>query len=166
MTKSEIIQKKIFQTDSLEFSQRLAYWRYKGFSIVFTNGCFDLLHYGHVDYLTKASDLGDVLIVGLNTDASVQRIKGPSRPVSDEKSRAMLLASMQMVHAVVLFNEETPLDLIRLVQPDVLIKGADYTAENIVGYDIVQSKGGIIKTIDFVEGYSTSNIIDKIRKSS
>ena len=131
--------------------------------IVFTNGCFDLLHRGHVDYLAKAADLGDVLILGLNTDASVSKLKGPQRPIQDEQSRLHIIASLGFVDAVVLFDEETPLDLIDLVQPDVLVKGSDYKPEAIVGFDIVKLKGGKIQTIDFIPGYSTSLIEKKIK---
>ena len=161
MTNPEIIQQKILSPPQIE--QKLAYWRFKGKRIVFTNGCFDLIHLGHIDYLAKAADLGDVLVVGLNTDASTQKLKGPARPIQDENSRAMILASMQFVDAVILFNEDTPYDLIRQVQPDILVKGADYKAENIVGYDIVMAKGGKVETLDFLPGYSTSNIENKIK---
>ncbi len=143
----------------------LAFWRFKGYKIVFTNGCFDILHLGHIDYLAKARNLGDKLMVGLNTDASVRRIKEENRPINDESSRAMLLASLQFVDAVVLFNEDTPFNLIKKVQPDILVKGSDYKPENIVGADIVTAKGGKIETIDFLEGYSTTSVIEKIKKS-
>ena len=143
----------------------LAFRRFKGYKIVFTNGCFDILHLGHIDYLAKARNLGDKLMVGLNTDASVRRIKEENRPINDESSRAMLLASLQFVDAVVLFNEDTPFNLIKKVQPDILVKGSDYKPENIVGADIVTAKGGKIETIDFLEGYSTTSVIEKIKKS-
>lgn len=161
MTNPEIIQQKILSTAQID--QKLAYWRFKDKRIVFTNGCFDLIHLGHIDYLAKAADLGDILIIGLNTDASTQRLKGPSRPIQDEHSRAMILASMQFVDAVILFNEDTPYELIKRVQPDVLVKGADYKAEDIVGYDIVMTKEGKVETLDFLPGYSTSNIENKIK---
>ncbi|MBP3253919.1 MAG: D-glycero-beta-D-manno-heptose 1-phosphate adenylyltransferase [Bacteroidales bacterium] len=131
-------------------------------TVVFTNGCFDLLHYGHADYLAKARSLGDVLIVGVNTDASVSRLKGTGRPVQDEKSRCMVLASMLCVDYVVLFDEDTPYNLIQSLQPDVLVKGADYKPQDIVGYDIVTANNGRVQTIEFAQGYSTSAIIDKI----
>ena len=127
--------------------------------IVFTNGCFDILHRGHIEYLSKASDLGDVLIIGLNTDASVKRIKGEGRPVQDETSRALILASLRFVEAVILFDEDTPYDLISMIKPDVLVKGGDYTEETIVGADIVKAIGGEVVTIPLVEGYSTSGLI-------
>lgn len=133
--------------------------------IVFTNGCFDLLHRGHIEYLAKAAEQGDILIIGLNTDDSVSRLKGPTRPIQDEVSRAHIMASLEFVGFVVYFNEDTPYDLIHKVQPDVLVKGADYKAEDIVGYDIVIAKGGKVKTIEFLPGYSTSGIEEKIKKS-
>ncbi len=156
----ERMENKIFDFNTIK--PVLAYWRFKNKKIVFTNGCFDILHRGHVEYLAKAASEGDVLIIGLNTDASVKRLKGPSRPVQDEKSRALILAALSFVHAVVYFDEDTPYNLIQLVQPDVLIKGGDYNPEQIVGYDIVKDKGGLTKTIDFVPGYSTTNILNSI----
>ena len=154
------LQAKVYTTDTLQ--SQIAEWRKDNQKIVFTNGCFDLLHLGHVDYLAKARDLGDKLIIGLNTDTSVSRIKGPSRPIKDQKSRATILAAMQFVDAVILFDEETPIDLIAWVKPDVLVKGGDYTLEGIVGHEIVLEKGGEVKTIPFVEGYSSSKLIEKI----
>lgn len=137
-------------------------WRSKDCKIVFTNGCFDLLHMGHIDYLSKASDMGTHLIVGLNTDASVSRIKGPSRPICDQSSRSMVMAALEFVSLVIFFDEDTPYDLIKKVQPDVLVKGADYTPDNIVGADIVKNRGGIVSTIEFIPGYSTSGIVKRI----
>lgn len=140
-------------------------WRGEGKKIVFTNGCFDLIHLGHIDYLEKARAMGDKLIIGLNTDSSVSRFKGPNRPVQDERSRARVLAAMQFVDLVVFFDEDTPLLLISELLPDILVKGSDYLAENIVGADVVQKSGGEVKTIEFVPGYSTTRIIDKIKKT-
>lgn len=140
-------------------------WHEDGQKVVFTNGCFDILHYGHVDYLEKAKALGNKLIVGLNTDASVSRFKGPDRPIQDQESRAQILASLQVIDLVVFFNEETPLQLISSLLPDILVKGSDYLAENIVGSDVVKKNGGEVKTIEFVPGYSTSRIIEKIKKT-
>lgn len=140
-------------------------WKRDAEKVVFTNGCFDLLHRGHVDYLSKAADLGSKLIIGVNTDASVSKLKGPGRPIQDEMSRLYILASLACVDAVVLFDEETPYELIKMLQPDVLVKGSDYTPENIVGYDIVTQKGGRVQTIDFLPGYSTSAIERKIRNN-
>jgi rfaE bifunctional protein nucleotidyltransferase chain/domain len=142
---------------------QLDLWRREKQTIVFTNGCFDILHRGHVDYLSKAADLGNKLIIGVNTDASVSKLKGPHRPIQDQESRMLILASLAFVDAVILFDEPTPYELIKLVQPDILVKGSDYQVENIVGYDIVQAKGGKIKTIDFIPGYSTSAIESKIK---
>lgn len=132
-------------------------------SIVFTNGCFDILHAGHVQYLEEASELGDFLIVALNTDESVQRLdKSPARPLQNEYSRTHVMASLGFVGAVVLFNEDTPKEIIELITPNVLVKGADYTIENIVGADWVLKHGGAVKTIEFLPGYSTSAIERKI----
>ncbi len=154
------LQTKILSEPSLDIW--LARMRFRKQKIVFTNGCFDILHQGHIVYLSKSADAGDALIIGLNSDASVRKLKGIGRPVIDQYSRALLLASLSFVAAVVLFDEETPYELIRKIQPDVLIKGSDYRPEEIVGYDIVKAKGGEVLTIDFVEGYSTSSIIGKI----
>jgi rfaE bifunctional protein nucleotidyltransferase chain/domain len=163
MTKQEAIQHKILNPK--ELNQLLAYWNFKDFQIVFTNGCFDIIHLGHIDYLAKAADLGNKLIIGLNTDASTRRLKGPARPINDEHSRAMILASFSFVDAVVLFDEDTPYELIKAIQPDILVKGADYKPEDIVGYDIVMGKGGRVETLEYLPGYSTSMIEKKIRDS-
>jgi rfaE bifunctional protein nucleotidyltransferase chain/domain len=157
-----ILRRKILSNEELK--SQLAVWRFQNKKIVFTNGCFDIIHAGHIDYLSKAKDLGDILFIGLNTDDSVRRLKGENRPVNDEKARALILAAMQFVDAVVLFDEDTPYELIKTVQPDILVKGSDYKPEDIVGADIVLAKGGEIKTIDFLEGYSTSGIIERIRE--
>jgi rfaE bifunctional protein nucleotidyltransferase chain/domain len=141
-------------------------WRSHNKRIAFTNGCFDIVHLGHVDYLSRAADLADVLIIGVNTDASVSRIKGSNRPLQDELSRSMLLASFQFVTAVVLFGDDTPYGLIKAIQPDVLVKGSDYEEADIVGADIVRDKGGEIVAIDFLDGYSTSSIIEKANNAS
>lgn len=140
-------------------------WRKRGQVIVFTNGCFDILHFGHVDYLEKARALGDRLVVGLNTDASINRFKGEHRPIQDQNSRARVMASLQTVDLVVFFDEDTPLQLITELLPDILVKGSDYLAESIVGAEIVKSNGGEVETIDFIPGYSTSRIIEKIKKT-
>jgi D-glycero-beta-D-manno-heptose 1-phosphate adenylyltransferase len=164
MQQLEVIKNKILSGPDLE--RQLAYWRFRDNKIVFTNGCFDLLHLGHIDYLSKAADLGNILLIGLNTDASVKRIKGGNRPLQDQESRALILASLKFVAAVVLFDEDTPYELIHQVQPDILVKGADYKPEEIVGYDIVMAKGREVVTIDFLPGYSTSAIEKKIRSFS
>jgi len=140
-------------------------WKRQGKKVVFTNGCFDLLHLGHVDYLEKARHLGDVLVVGLNTDDSVSRFKGPQRPIQDQQSRARVMAALQAVDLVVYFDEDTPLSLISELLPQVLVKGSDYLAENIVGADVVKKAGGEVKTIDFVPGYATSRIVEKIKNT-
>ena len=157
----EKIYDKILDDKSLD--KKLNLWREEGKSIVFSNGCFDILHRGHVEYLSKAADLGDILIIGLNTDDSVRRLKGPLRPVNDEKARAVVLAALEFVDAIMFFEEDTPYNLIKRVQPDVLVKGKDYKAEDIVGYDIVTAKGGKVETIELVEGFSTTKTIEKMR---
>lgn len=141
-------------------------WQSEGKKVVFTNGVFDLIHIGHITYLSKAAELGDKLIIGLNSDSSVKRIKGDDRPVNGQDSRAALLAAFFFVDAVVIFEEDTPLQLITALMPDVLIKGADYAIENIVGAKEVLANGGEVKTIAFVEGYSSTSIIQKIRKQT
>jgi len=156
------IKNKIFE-DRFSLNEKLQLWAKQNKKIVFTNGCFDLLHRGHIEYLAKAADYGDVLIIGLNSDDSVSRIKGPHRPIQDEISRAHIMAALEFVDLVVYFNEDTPYDLIKTVQPDVLVKGADYKAEDIIGYDIVMAKGGKVETIEFLPGYSTSGIEAKIK---
>jgi D-glycero-beta-D-manno-heptose 1-phosphate adenylyltransferase len=162
MSKLEVIRKKIFTYTDADFQRMLTIWQFQGRKIVFTNGCFDILHLGHIDYLSKAKDLGDLLIIGLNTDLSVSSIKGKNRPIQDEVSRAMVLASLGFVDAVVFFGEDTPYNLIKTIQPDILVKGADYKPEEIVGYNIVKNKGGKVVTIEFLEGYSTTAIEKKI----
>lgn len=148
---------------SEEAATMIDIWHYMGLKVVFTNGCFDILHYGHVNYLSRAANLGSRMVVGVNSDASVRKLKGETRPVQDEMSRAHLLASLFFVDAVVIFNEETPYELIKTLQPDVLVKGSDYSIDKIVGADIVLERGGKVETMDFVEGYSTSSIIKKIK---
>lgn len=155
------VTQKILSRESLAYTTARA--RFQNRQVVFTNGCFDLLHRGHVEYLAKAAALGDLLIIGLNTDASVQRLKGPSRPLQDEYTRALILASLSFVGAVCLFDEDTPYELIKAVQPDVLVKGADYKPEDIVGYDIVTGRGGRVATIEFVQGHSTTGLIQKMQ---
>lgn len=161
MDKLSVIQSKIIDIHDIE--SYITYWNLKNQKIVFTNGCFDILHRGHVEYLAQASNHGDVLVIGLNTDSSVRKIKGDSRPVQDEYARAILLASLNFVTAVIFFDDDTPYNLINSIQPDVLIKGSDYNIEDIVGYDIVTAKGGEVVTIDFIEGYSTTSIIEKLK---
>lgn len=138
--------------------------RLKGKRIIFTNGCFDILHAGHVDYLTKARDLGGYMILGLNTDESVKRQnKGANRPVNNEQARAMVLAALGCVDSIILFDEDTPYELIKFLQPDVIVKGNDYKAEEVVGYDIVKARGGEVLTIPLLEGFSTTRLIEKLK---
>ena len=145
-----------------ELLLKLPTWKREG-KVVFTNGCFDILHIGHLDYLGKASKLGHKLIVGLNTDTSVKRLKGANRPINNEQTRAMMLAKLAIVDAVVLFEKDTPYELIQRIIPNVLVKGSDYRVEEIVGHDIVLGNGGSVITIDFLEGYSTTSIIEKMQ---
>ena len=140
----------------------LPLWKQEG-KVVFTNGCFDILHLGHLDYLAKASELGHKLIVGLNTDASVKRLKGASRPINNEQARAMMLTKLAIVDAVVLFEQDTPYEIIQHIIPNVLVKGSDYSIEEIVGHDIVLENGGSVIPINFLEGYSTTSIIEKMQ---
>jgi rfaE bifunctional protein nucleotidyltransferase chain/domain len=131
--------------------------------VVFTNGCFDILHRGHVSYLQNARNLGDFLIVGVNSDHSVSRLKGPTRPIQNEEDRAFILAGLECVDAVILFEEDTPIRLIEQLLPNVLVKGGDYVIEEIVGYDVVTKNGGLVTTLPFVDGKSTSNIVKKMQ---
>lgn len=137
----------------------------EGKRVVFTNGCFDILHRGHVDYLTRAKSQGDILIVGLNTDSSVQRLKGPSRPIVEEADRAVVIAALAVVDYVCLFDEDTPYELISALVPDILVKGADWSVNDIVGKDVVEAAGGAVHTIEFLPNRSTSKIIQKIAQT-
>lgn len=138
-------------------------WKKAGKTIVFTNGCFDLLHPGHIQYLREAAECGEKLVVGLNSDASVTRIKGPDRPVNDVTFRKTMLENLKPVDLVCIFEADTPIDLIRQVRPDVLVKGGDYKPDEVVGGDYVSSYGGRVEVLSFVEGYSSSSIITKIK---
>jgi len=149
----------VTQQQLVEIRKRL---KQEGKRVVFTNGCFDIVHRGHVDYLSKAREKGDALIVGMNTDASVQRLKGPTRPIVEEQDRAFVLAALSVVDYVCLFEEDTPLELIKAVVPDVLVKGGDWSIETIVGRDVVEAAGGTVQTIAFVPNRSTTNIVQKI----
>lgn len=140
-------------------------WKTLGQKVVFTNGCFDILHVGHVEYLEKARKLGDKLVVALNTDQSVSAIKGPLRPIIPQDARARLMAALQFVDLVLFFDTETPKEIIEYLIPDVLVKGADYNEDNIVGSKFVKENGGEVKTIELVEGFSTTKIINKIKES-
>jgi rfaE bifunctional protein nucleotidyltransferase chain/domain len=163
MDKLKLVKNKIILKKEDAFNL-LQTWRFKDEKIVFSNGCFDIVHRGHLEYLASAASMGNKLIIGLNTDASTRRLKGSTRPIIDEYSRALLLASLGFVDMVILFEEDTPYHLIDFVQPDILVKGSDYKAEDIVGYDIVKAKGGEIKTLDFIEGFSSTGIIKKIQR--
>lgn len=156
-------QQKILDKNALQ--QQITQWKAKGEKVVFSNGCFDILHVGHVDYLEKARNLGDRLVIGLNTDASVSRIKGSERPIVPQFSRSRVMAALAAVDAVCFFDEETPLELITFLKPDILVKGNDYTVETIVGAAIVIANGGEVKTIPLVEGFSTTNIVNKIKNT-
>ena len=149
---------KSLSTDAKKFLEKN-----KNKKIVFTNGCFDIVHLGHIDYLEKARNLGDKLVLGLNTDASVRRLKGTSRPVVDEYPRARMMAALSFVDAVILFDEETPKELIETICPDILVKGDDYSVSTIVGADFVIAHGGEVKTVPLVKGYSTTKMIEKIK---
>jgi rfaE bifunctional protein nucleotidyltransferase chain/domain len=155
-------QKKIKTVNELSFDTFR--WKFFGKRIVFTNGCFDLLHAGHIASLSQAADFGDILIVGLNSDASVKRLKGEHRPVQTEQNRATILASLYMVDAVVIFDEDTPLEIIKSIMPDVLVKGGDYTPETIVGAKEVMANGGKVEIIPLVPGLSTTNLEALLRK--
>ncbi|MBU6341991.1 MAG: D-glycero-beta-D-manno-heptose 1-phosphate adenylyltransferase [Bacteroidetes bacterium] len=152
--------------DINQIQETLKAWRALGERVVFTNGCFDILHYGHLHYLSDARDLGERLIVGLNSANSVRRLKGPTRPINDEETRTHLLAALQVVDAVVVFEEDTPLELIRAISPDFLVKGGDWKPEQIVGSDWVLEKGGQVLSLPFVAGYSTTNIEQKILRGA
>jgi len=158
--KLELIQNKIYKISELKLI--VNQWKMLSKKVVFTNGCFDIIHRGHNTYLLEAAELGNKLIVAVNSDESVRKLKGPNRPIVDEYSRAFNLASHTYIDAVILFDEDTPLNLINELQPDVLIKGGDYTVETIVGAKEVLSYGGKIEIIPFLEGYSTTNVIEKI----
>jgi len=162
MDKTQWIKDKICTRDVLV--HRCNGLKALGRKIVFTNGCFDIMHHGHLDYLAKAASLGNFLVVGVNTDASVKRLKGEERPLTSEDNRAFQLACLLFVDAVCLFEEDTPKDLIEAVRPDLLVKGGDYELSNIVGADLVLANGGKVEVIPFVQGYSTTSIIERIKK--
>ena len=158
----KLISEKIMSREQLK--QRVNTWRTERQTIVFSNGCFDIIHPGHAQYLAAAAALGSRLVIGVNTDDSVKRLKGAARPVISENERCLLLASFQFVDAVCLFDEDTPLELIKSIIPDVLVKGKDYTIDQIVGADFVLQHGGKVETIELVEGFSTSSLIEKIKR--
>lgn len=161
MKASQNILEKIYSIEDI--SKQTLRWKLKSKSIVFTNGVFDLLHEGHIASLTQAASLGDILIVGINSDDSVKKLKGPSRPINNEYTRTLLLSQMLIVDAVVIFNEDTPLELIKSIMPDILVKGGDYTIDQIAGAKEVIANGGKVVLADMIDGVSTSNIIEKMK---
>ena len=163
MKSVDAISKKIFSLQDLQ--KQIASWRVTNKTIAFTNGCFDILHEGHIFSLTEAAKEADFLIIGINSDASVKKLKGPERPINQEKSRSLLLSNLAIVDAVIVFNEDTPLQLIKSLLPDVLVKGGDYTVEQIVGSKEVIANGGRVVINPIVEGFSTTGIIQQIKSS-
>ena len=170
MSRISFIEDKVCNLEKAK--QKVNLWKFKGEKVVFTNGCFDILHKGHVTYLAKAAEFGDKLIVGLNTDLSVkQQGKGDDRPINSEDARLFVLASLEVVDLVILFNDQTPIDLIETLMPSTLVKGADYDAKEtnpsskkfIIGSDLVLAHGGTVKTVDLEDGYSTTSLISKIK---
>jgi rfaE bifunctional protein nucleotidyltransferase chain/domain len=160
MKSIESIKNKITSLSALtELRGRL---KKKGKTVVFTNGCFDILHRGHIEYLSGAAQLGDFFIIGLNSDSSVSRLKGKGRPLQDQDSRALILAALSFTDAIVLFDTDTPIGLITAIKPDILVKGGDYRPEDIVGYDVVTSGGGKVLVLPFVEGHSSSAVIKRL----
>lgn len=158
--------KIIYPGQDSGIEKQITYYRFKDKRIVFTNGCFDIFHAGHVDYLARAADLGDILIVGLNTDTSVSRIKGEGRPLNDQRARAMVLAALSFVDLIILFEEDTPEKLVALISPDVLVKGDDYRDRYIAGAEHVISEGGRVITLSLLEGFSTSEIMRRIQQET
>ena len=157
----ERVKNKIFNKNNL--LEKLQIWRDANKKIVFTNGCFDLIHLGHIEVLARSADLGDILIIGVNTDSSIKELKGNNRPIIEENSRAQQLASLEFVDAVILFNEQTPLELIKVIKPNVITKGGDYNSEQVVGNEIAVKNEGEVIIIPFTQGYSTTSILDKIK---
>ena len=157
------INNKIFAIKKLK--KEVDNWKKSGEKIVFTNGCFDIIHRGHIEVLAQTADLGDKLIVGLNSDISIQKIKGKSRPIIQQDSRAILLAALDFVDAIILFSEETPINLIKLLEPNILAKGGDNKIKTIVGNEIVKKNGGKVILLHVVDGFSSTDIITKIKRS-
>ena len=149
-----------------EIGSRVQSWRKESLRLVFTNGCFDILHSGHVRYLQTAASLGDILFLGLNSDSSVRKLKGPRRPIMTQAERAYLLSAIEAIDCIVIFDEETPARLIQSVIPDVLVKGGDYFPEDVVGYETVTENGGSVEIVPYIEGKSTSGIVNSILKQS
>lgn len=157
------INSKIFSLDDLK--NQVNAWKKAAEEVVFTNGCFDIIHRGHIEVLAQTADLGNRLIIGLNSDSSIRKLKGEDRPIIDEQSRAILISALSFVDAVILFPEETPINLISTLLPDVLAKGGDYEIETIVGHEIIQNNGGKVMLVPFIDGFSSTTIIDKIKSS-
>ena len=155
------LNNKIYSLEELE--NKVNAWKQAGEDVVFTNGCFDIIHRGHIEVLAQTADLGDRLIIGLNSDSSIQKLKGEDRPIIDEQARAILLAALSFVDAVILFPEDTPINLIKILKPDVLAKGGDYKIETIIGHKEVQDYNGEVTLVPFIDGYSTTSIIEKIK---
>jgi len=162
MQNRDSLEKKIFSWEEALVQRNK--WQKEGLEVVFTNGCFDILHYGHIDYLSKAADLGHKLIVAVNSDSSVKKLKGEKRPLNPENARMALLSALFFIDAVVLFSDETPYELISLLHPDILVKGGDYSEEQIAGADIVRQNGGKVVILPLVEGYSTTSLIEKSKQ--
>lgn len=160
MKNADIIKQKIYTLPALE--KQVTRWKFLNKKIVFTNGCFDILHAGHIFSLSQAAKEGDVLIIGINSDASTKRLKGPSRPINNENSRALIIASLIVTDAVIIFEEDTPLQLITAVMPDTIVKGGDYTIEQVVGAKEVIANGGRVVINPIIQGFSTTDIINKI----
>lgn len=162
MSKSlEILNSKILDKERLLV--KLTDWKKENKKIVFTNGCFDLIHLGHIEVIARSADLGDILIIGVNTDNSIKRLKGPNRPIVEEISRAKQLAALEFVDAVVFFDEDTPIDLIKVINPNVITKGGDYNTDQVIGNDIVIQNDGEVVIIPLTQGYSTTSILEKIK---
>ena len=157
------INNKILAAKKL--TKKVDTWKKSGEKIVFTNGCFDIIHRGHIEVLARTADLGDKLIIGLNSDISIQKLKGEGRPIIQEDSRAILLAALDFVDAIILFSEETPINLIKVLKPNILAKGGDYEINTIVGHEIIQENGGEVIVVPFIDGFSSTNIINKIKRS-
>jgi rfaE bifunctional protein nucleotidyltransferase chain/domain len=163
MSQFNTLKNKIFSLENLKI--QVKEWEATGEKVVFTNGCFDIVHQGHIEVLVRTADLGTKLIIGLNSDSSIQKLKGENRPIIQQQSRAILLASFSFVDAVVFFSEDTPINLISTLLPNVLAKGGDYEIETIVGHKVVQKNGGKVILVPFVDGFSSTTIIEKIKKS-
>ena len=162
MSKSlEILKSKILDKERLLV--KLTDWKEENKKIVFTNGCFDLIHLGHIEVIARSADLGDILIIGVNTDNSIKRLKGKNRPIVEEISRAKQLAALEFVDAVVLFDQDTPIDLIKVINPNVITKGGDYNTDQVIGNDIVTQNNGEVVIIPLTQGYSTTSILEKIK---